>query len=210
MLQKQEHHIGELEMSVKQLTTELETEQRMCCDTAARLRSSEDLLSSRTTELLSLKKQCESLMFEVQGYSTRQSELITERDLLRQRSDSLGTELQTLQAAHSQLTTTISSREFELNTFREQVASMQRLMDSDQAASSKDERHEEELKMLRDQLEVLRQQAVSLQHERDQTTLALHQQLTECTQLKNEVRYMLVLFMPVLILACKNSSDNFQ
>jgi len=186
-LQKREHCIGELEKSVKEVTAELETEQRKCCDVAARLRSSEELLSSRTAELLALKKQCESLTFELQSSGTRQSELIAERDLLRQRSESLGTDLQTLQATHSELTATVGRREFELNAFREQIASMQRLMETDEAAGSKDERQGEELKMLREQLEGLRQQAMSLQHERDQACLALQQLQSECTQLKNEV-----------------------
>jgi len=187
-LQKRERCIGDLETSVKEVTTQLETEQQKCCEIAARLRSSEELLSSRTAELLALKKQCESLTFELQGSSTRQSELVTERDLLRQRSESLVTELQTLQSAHSELTATVGSREFELNAFREQIASMQRLMETGEATGGRDERQGEELKMLREQLEGLRQQAMSLQHERDQAYLALQQLQAECTQLKNEVR----------------------
>jgi len=186
-LQKRERCIGGLETSVKEITEELEIERQKCCDVATRLRSSEELLSSRTAELLASRKQCESLTFELQGCSTKQSELVTERDLLRQRSDSLAAELQTLQAAHSELTATVGSREFELNAFREQIASMQRLMESGQAAGSEAERHGEELKMLRDQLEGLRQQAMSLQHERDQACLVLQQQQAECTQLRNEV-----------------------
>ena len=117
--------------------------------------------------------------------------------MLHERSESLATELQTLQAAHSELTATVGSREFELNAFREQMASMQRLMESGQADGSKDNRHEEELKMLRDQLEGLRQQAMALQHERDQACLALQQQQTECTQLKNEVGCLFLSAWPV-------------
>lgn len=194
-LQKRERCISDLETSVKDVTTQLETEQQKCCEIAARLRSSEELLSSRTAELLALKKQCESLTFELQGSSARQSELVTERDLLCRRSESLATELQSLQTAHSELTGTIGSREFELNAFREQVASMQRLMESGEAAGSRDERQGEELKMLRDQLEGLRQQAMSLQQERDQAYLALQQLQAECTQLKNEVRCPVSIFV---------------
>jgi len=186
-LQKRERCIADLETSMKSVSEELEIERRKCCDVATRLRSSEELLTSHTAELLALKKQCESLTFELQGSSTRQMELISERDLLRQRSESLTTELQTLQAAHSELTATAGSREFELNAFREQIASMQRLMESGQASGSETERHGEELKMLRDQLEAVRQQAMSLQHERDQACLALQQQQAESTQLRNEV-----------------------
>ena len=102
-----------------------------------------------------LKKQCESVTFELQGSVSRQSELVTERDLLRQRSESLAVELQSLQAAHSELVATVGSREFELNAFREQVASMQRLMESGHTAGSKDERHGEEVKMLTDQLSLI-------------------------------------------------------
>jgi len=185
-LQKRERCIGGLETSVKEVSEELAIERQKCCDIATRLRSSEELLSSRTAELLALKKQCESLTFELQGSSARQSELVSERDLLRQRSESATAELQTLQAAHSELAATVHSRDFELNAFREQIASMQRLME--QGASSEGERHGEELKMLRDQLEGLRQQAMSLQHERDQAGLALQQQQAECIRLRNEVR----------------------
>jgi len=184
-LQKRDRCIGGLETSVKEVKEELEIERQKCCDVATRLRSSEELLSSRTAELLALKKQCESLTFELQGSSTRQSELVSECDLLHQRSESVTAELQTLLAAHSELTATVRSRDFELNAFREQVASMQRL--KEQGASSEGERHGEELKMLRDQLEGLRQQAISLQHERDQAGLALQQQQAECIQLRNEV-----------------------
>jgi len=181
-LQKRERRIGDLESSAKEVAAELEAERQKCCDVAARLRSSEELLSSRTAELLVSKKQCESMTFELQSFNARQSELVSERDLLRHRSEALAVELQTLQVAHSELTATVGSREFELNAFREQIASMQRLRVSEQTAGN-----EEELKMLRDQLEGLRQQAISLQHERDQAYLALQHQQNECIQLKNEV-----------------------
>jgi len=194
-LQKRERCIGDLETSVKEVTAELESERQKCSNVAVRLRSSEELLSSRTAELLALKKQCESLTFELQGSSARQSELATERDSLRQRLESLATELQTLQAAHSELTATVGSREFELNAFREHIASMQRLMESGKAAGGREEQQGEELKMLRDQLEGLRQQAMSLQHERDQACLVLQQQQAECTQLKNEVSFCICLFV---------------
>jgi len=193
-LQKRERCIGDLETSVKGVIEELEIERQKCCDVATRLRSSEELLSSRTAELLALKKQCESLTFDLQGSSARQSELVTERDLLHERSESLAAELQTLKAAYSELTATVGSREFELNAFREQIASMQRLMESGQAAGSEGERRGEELKMLRDQLEGLRQQAMSLQHERDQACLALQQQQAESSQLRNEVSLPRIFF----------------
>jgi len=198
-LQKRERCISDLETSVKSVGEELEMERQKCCDVATRLRSSEELLSSRTTELLALKKQCDSLTFQLQNSSTHQSELISERDSLLQRSKSLSTELQTLQAAHSELTATVGSREFELNAFREQVASMQRLMESGQAIGSEAERHGEELKMLRDQLETVRQQAMSLQHERDQACLALQQQQAESTQLRSEVSWPV---LPNILLCC--------
>ena len=186
-LQQRERCVGDLEASLKDATAELEAERQKCCDVAARLRSSEELLSSRTAELLASKKQCESLTFELHGCRARQSELVGERDLLRQRSESLATELQALQAAHGELTATVGSREFELNAFREQIASMQRLAVSGETAGGEAGQHVEELKILRDQLEGLRQRAVSVQHERDQAYLALQQLQTECSQLKNEV-----------------------
>jgi len=199
-LQKREHCVGKLETSLKETTAELEAERQKCCDVAARLRSSEEMLSSRTAELLASKKQCESLTFELNGCQARQSELASECNLLRQRSGSLATELQTLQAAHGELTATVSSRELELNAFREQIASMQRLTVSGETAGSEAEQRVEELKVLRDQLEGLRQHAVSVQHERDQAYLALQQLQTECSQLKNEVTYFLfvLLFNPLV------------
>ena len=186
-LQKWKHRIGDLETSLEETTAELEAEQQKCCDIAARLRSSEELLSSRTAELLASKKQCESLTFELHGCRARQSELVSECDSLRQRSESLATELQTLQAVHGELTATVSGREFELSAFREQIASMQRLTVSGETSGSEAGQHVDELKTLTDQLEGLRQHAVSVQHERDQAYLALQQLQTECSQLKNEV-----------------------
>ena len=186
-LQKRERCISDMESSAKEIAAELEAERRNCCDVAARLRNSEELLSSRTAELLAMKKQCESLTFELQSCSSRQSELVAERDSLRQRSQSLAAELHSLQATHSQLMATACSREFELNAFREQIASMQRLTETSQTASRDGEQRDEELKVLSNQLEGTRQQAMSLQHERDQACLALQQQQAECTQLKHEV-----------------------
>ena len=184
-LQKWEHCIGDLETSLKETAAELEAEREKCCDVAVRLRHSEELMSSRSAELLASKKQCESLSFELHGCRAEQSELVGECDVLRRRSESLAAELQALQSAHGELTATVGSREFELNAFREQVAVMQRL--AGETAGTEAGQRIEELKMLRDQLEGLRQHAVSVQHERDQAYLALQQLQTECSQLKDEV-----------------------
>jgi len=186
-LQKRERCIGDLETSLREANLEVEAERKKCYDVAARLRCSEEALSSRTAELLASKKHCESLSFELQGTNVQRSELASQRDLLQQRSDCLTSELQALQSAHGELRATVGSREFELTAFREQVASMQRLMESGQADGNEDKRKEEEVHLLRDQLAGIRQQAIALQNERDQAYLAIQQQQAECTQLRNEV-----------------------
>jgi predicted nucleic acid-binding Zn-ribbon protein len=113
--------------------------------------------------------------------------LTEEREELHRRAEALSTELHTLQVTFNSLVASVSDKDFELSALREQVTSLQKVVESGRGVGGHDDRHREEVNMLSSQLEGLRVQAQFLQQERDNTYLALQQVQAENAQLKNEL-----------------------
>lgn len=183
-ISERDQRIGNLEQAIADRERLVEERQQEFIDGAAKLRQMEDLMSARNSELTVLRKQCESLAFDLQGANGDRSELSGERDMLRRNVEALSVELQTLRLAHDELAAAFSKKEYELGVCREQASSLEKLVAS---AGGEGQQHDGQVEMLSSQLEVLRRQLQALQLERDAAHQELRHHQTEHQELRNKV-----------------------
>jgi len=180
---ERDQRINKLEQAIADRERLMEERQQEFLDGAGKLRHLEEVISTRNSEVTALRKQCENLTFDLQGTAGERSEAMRERDGLQRKCESLASELQSLRSHYDEIFTVTSKKDYELESLRARVASLEKLVDS----AGRGEQHDGEVKMLLTQLEGLRRQMEMLQHERDLACQELRQCQTECAELRNKV-----------------------
>lgn len=180
---ERDQRIIKLEQAIAERERLMADRQQEFVDGAAKLRQLEEFASARNSESTALRKQCESLTFDLQGLRGERAELAHERDVLRHKVESLTAELLNVKRSYDELTAASVKKDFELNSLKDQISSLQKLVES----AGRGEQHGDEVKMLLTQLEGLRRQMEALQCERDAAYQNLRQHQAECNELRNKV-----------------------
>ncbi len=87
----------------------------------ARVHRSEEIISHRDTEIHTIKKQQENLIFQLEGLQTEFHDAIRDRDQLQGHVSGLSSEVALLKETKSKLSMDLSEKELELNGLREKV-----------------------------------------------------------------------------------------
>lgn len=180
---ERQQRIVKLEQAIADRETLMEERQHELISAAAKLRQFEEAMSARNSELTAMRKQCESLNFDLQGVTSERSELARERDALVRKVESVTAELLLLRSTNEGLTAAATKKDFELDSMKNQVSSLAKLVES----AGRGEQHDGEVKMLMVQLEGLRRQMETLQQERNSAFQELRHHQSECTELRNKV-----------------------
>ncbi len=87
----------------------------------ARIHRSEEMISHRDTEIHTIKKQQENLIFQLEGLQTELQDSIRDRDQLQGQVSGLSSEVALLKETKSKFSMDLSEKELELNGLREKV-----------------------------------------------------------------------------------------
>ncbi len=148
----------------------------------ARVHLGEETLRHRDSEISSIRKQQENLVFQMQGLQSEDHHLRKEISELTNQREALQAEVGLLKEANNRLNVTIGECELELNANREKVATLTQLVQEKEGVEEKgqvDQRMAE--------TEAMQKQAQMFQQERDQAMTSLQAKQMELGLLTNEV-----------------------
>ncbi|XP_050406994.1 thyroid receptor-interacting protein 11 isoform X2 [Patella vulgata] len=149
----------------------------------------ENELVGKEADRISLKKQVEHLQFTAQGLQTELFELRSENSKWSQNRSEQDSEHLMLKEANNKLSLSLREKELELCSMMDKCDTLTNLMQDHRKDQGEEGQlvHQEQVDRLVQQMDVLRQQSVELQQERDQALLALQQQQENNNKLIKEV-----------------------
>ncbi|KAK6181040.1 hypothetical protein SNE40_008983 [Patella caerulea] len=172
----------ELQKSVKEKDSKLQS-------LSQQRNEMENELVGKEADRTSLKKQVEHLQFTIQGLQTELLELRLENSKWSQSRSEQDSEHVILKEANNKLSLSLKEKELELCSMMDKCDTLTNLMQDHRKDQGEEGQlvHQEQVDRLVQQTDILRQQSVELQQERDQALVALQQQQDNSNKLIKEV-----------------------
>lgn len=139
----------------------------------------EEVIVKRDAELHSMRKQVDTLTFQLQGAEGELSDLKQEHSKSEKETSDNISHMQMLKESNNRLTLEVQDREFEIKSLQEKMQTLTSVVHG-----QKDE--EGQLNKLLQENESVMAQVKELQHERHQTIMALKQRQIETQELQRE------------------------
>ncbi|VDH89781.1 Hypothetical predicted protein [Mytilus galloprovincialis] len=139
----------------------------------------EEVIVKRDAELHSMRKQVDTLTFQLQGAEGELSDLEQEHSKSEKETSDNISHMQMLKESNNRLTLEVQDREFEIKSLQEKMQTLTSVVHG-----QKDE--EGQLNKLLEENESVMAQVKELQHERHQTIMALKQRQIETQELQRE------------------------
>lgn len=143
----------------------------------------ENNLREMEIEKNNARKQVDSLLFQLSELNAKLNDSQTEMASSKQQSSEQTLENSTLKEINNKLSLTLQQKEFELRNMTEKANTMTALLQKQQGKES-------QIDVLIKESEVIRQQALQFQQERDQIILSLKQVQAEKEEMMKEVRHL--------------------
>ena len=162
------------------LQQDIKAQEEKLLASAEKLKEMEAAMLSKDSELSAMKKQVDSLHFQVQGLRNEMADLQQERQVAEQRQREWQEQGKSLKDLNNQLTLAMREKEFEVSSLQERVQKVTALVSEQQGEKT------QVAQLLKDQEEASGVRA-GLQQEVDQLTLALKQKQQHMNDLQAEV-----------------------
>ena len=150
-----------------------------------KLKEMENAILAKDSEASQLRKQVDSLHFQLQGLDNERVDLRQEQQASEQRHQEQQSQSQALKDLNNQLTLAVREKEFEVAALQERVQKLTSLVSEQQGEKT------QVAQLLRDQ-EATSVTAARLQQEVDQLTLGMKQKQQQLNDMQAEVSFVLV------------------
>ncbi|XP_060081680.1 thyroid receptor-interacting protein 11-like isoform X2 [Ylistrum balloti] len=144
---------------------------------------SKESVACKETELIGVRKQVDSLTFQIMGLQTEVEDINVQRSSFQRSSQEQATQIQLLKEANSQLTLSLQQREFQLKSVEEKSQTLTAIVQDQQKGTDQ----QEQVDRLIQENEATLSQARQLQTERDQAMMVVSQHQQSILQLQREV-----------------------
>ena len=181
---KHKQELTDRQSAVQTLQSTLEERTGALSGLQSQLHSSQEETRKFQSELMTLRKQHETIQFTMAGQQSELTDLTESKERLLQQQEERQHRLDQLKDANSRLSVTIGERDLEVSSLRERVSTLQQVLAEKEGATEMSAAAAERLA----ESEAMQKQAQLFQQERDQAMASLQAKQAEVNTLLAQVR----------------------